>query len=110
MIKEITTREAFNLIDGTQEEIPISGMYVKLNNEKRNFSGILNKPNPNSDHAGNMKYNPTEYRNIVYWDNQANNYRTIKSDNLREFVLDTPTYIVINPYNNDVTFKRTSHI
>ena len=105
MIKEITTREAFNLIDGTQEEISISGMYVKLNYEHREFDGILNKPNPNKDNAGTMRYVPQQRGNIVYWDNDANNYRTIKADYLRKFTLHTHTYLVVNSKDNTVEFK-----
>ena len=104
MIKEITTREAFNLIDGTQEEIPISGMYVKLNNVKRDFNGILNKPNPKGTKSGSMRYRPSDLGNLIYWDNGSQQYRTIKSINLKEFVLHDTTYIVVNPKQGTVEF------
>ena len=57
-----------------------SGTYIKKDGEIRKFNGRLGVTKHLQ--GGELKYNPSERGNVIYWDTTRQSYRTINTKSL----------------------------
>ena len=112
--KQITSEQAFDVLMMPENSHTFfSGQYVKLDGTLRTFNGRRNVRKYLK--GGELKYNPSERGNVIYYDSKAEDEdytgnqklfpRTIKTDRLVSLRINKQDYIIVDPPK--VTFVRS---
>jgi len=94
--KVITSEQAYDLLMLPENSHKFfSGQYIKVDGTVRDFNGRRNVRKYLK--GGELRYNPHEKGNVVYWDRRTYAYRTIRTDNLLNLKLSKQSYLIVNP-------------
>jgi|TARA_R110000824_G_scaffold111242_1_gene259612 hypothetical protein len=91
---QVSSDAAFKLIKTMKFGQWFSGTYIKKDGEIRKFNGRLGVTKHLS--GGELKYNPSERGNIVYWDTTRQAYRTIDTKSLIDLRVSKQDYLVVS--------------
>ena len=92
---QVSSDRAFDLIKSHMKFGQwFSGTYIKKDGEIRKFNGRLGVTKHLS--GGELKYNPSERGNVIYWDTTRQSYRTINTNALIDLKIAKQEYLVIS--------------
>jgi len=92
---QVSSDTAFEIIkEGMEFGQWFSGTYIKKDGEIRKFNGRLGVTKHLK--GGELKYNPSDRGNIIYWDTTRQSYRTINTNALIDLKIAKQDYLVIS--------------
>lgn len=91
---QVSSDRAFDIIKSMKFGQWFSGTYIKKDGEIRKFNGRLGVTKHLQ--GGELKYNPSERGNVIYWDTTRQSYRTINTKSLIDLRVSKQDYLVIS--------------
>ena len=105
---EITSEQAFDILHLPETQTQFfSGTYAKLDGTIRTFNG--RRKVTKHLRGGELKYNPDERGNVIYWDTTVEKGttvpRTIRTDDLINLRIGKQDYIIVNPPKVEIRYE-----
>ena len=90
----ITSEQAYSLIRENGHTF-FGGMYVKKDGSQRKFNGRMGVRKHLK--GGELKYSPSEFGYVIYWDRVKGTYRTLNTNTLTTLRIGKKDYFIIKP-------------